>query len=80
MDVLEICVKDNLQQHAWCEAACTATLISGFDCADIQMLNYGIKYAYRIIFRNKVTDAVRKKKIIVLIVSLYTTFAMSDGV
>ena len=32
------------------------------------MLDYGIKYAYWIIFRNKVTDTVRKKEIIVLIV------------
>ena len=32
------------------------------------MLNYSIKYAYWIIFRNKVTDTVRKKKRIVLIV------------
>ena len=32
------------------------------------MLNYSIKYAYWIIFRNKVTDTVRKKEIIVLIV------------
>ena len=70
VDVLEICVKDDLQQHAWCEAACTATFICGFDCTDIKMLNYSIKDAYGIILRNKVTDAVRKKKIIVLIVRL----------
>ena len=30
------------------------------------MFNDGIKYTYRIIFRDKITDAVRKKKIIVL--------------
>ena len=34
------------------------------------MLNYGIKYAYWIIFRNKVTDTVRKKKRIVMIRTL----------
>ena len=34
------------------------------------MLNYSIKDAHRIIFRNKVTDTVRKKKRIVLIVRL----------
>ena len=32
------------------------------------MLNYSVKDAYWIIFRNNVTDAVRKKKRIVLIV------------
>ncbi len=41
---------------------------------DVKMLNYGIKYAYWIIFLNKVTDTVRKKKIIVLIV--YFDFAL----
>ena len=32
------------------------------------MLDYGIQDAHRIIFRDKVTDTVRKKKIIALIV------------
>ena len=32
------------------------------------MLNYSVKDAYRIIFGDKVTDTVRKKKRIVLIV------------
>ena len=68
MDVLQICIEDDLQQHARRKAASTATFICGFDCADVKMLDYSIKYAYWIIFRNKVTDTVRKKKIIVLIV------------
>ena len=41
------------------------------------MLDYGIKYAYWIIFRNKVTDTVRKKEIIVLIeLRYYFDFAL----
>ena len=40
----------------------------------LPLLNYGIKYVYWIIFRNKVTDAVRKKKRIVLIVKRITIF------
>ena len=79
MDVLEICVKDNLQQHAWCEAACAATFICGFDCADVEMLDYGIQDAHRSIFRDKVTDTVRKKKIIVLIVRFICYLSMSRG-
>ena len=43
------------------------------------MLNYSIKYAYWIIFRDKVTDTVRKKKIIVLIVRFICYLSMSRG-
>lgn len=68
VDVLEICVKYDLQQHTRCKTARATTFICGLNCADIKMLDYSIKYAHRIIFRNKVTDTVRKKEIIVLIV------------
>ena len=47
------------------KAACSATFISGFDCADVKMLDDSIKYAYWIIFRDKVTDTVRKKDIVI---------------
>ena len=68
MNVLQICIENDLQQHARRKATCSTTFICGFDCADVEMLYYGIKYAYWIIFRNKVTDTVRKNEIIVLIV------------
>ena len=48
VDVLEICVKNDLQQHAWRKAACAATFICSFDCTDVKMLNNSIKDAYRI--------------------------------
>ena len=44
------------------------------------MLDYGIKYAYWIIFRNKVTDTVRKKEIIKRIaIFLYYVFKREYG-
>ena len=46
----------------------------------LKMLDYGIKYAYWIIFRNKVTDTVRKKEIIKRIaIFLYYVFKREDG-
>ena len=46
------------------KAACSATFISGFDCADVKILDDSVKYAYWIIFRDKVTDTVSKKDIV----------------
>ena len=68
VDVLEICVKYDLQQHTRCKTARATTFICGLNCTDIKMLNYGIQDAYWVIFRDKVTDTVRKKEIIVLVV------------
>ena len=77
MDVLQICIEDDLQQHARRKAASSTTFICGFDCADVKMLDYGIKYTYWIIFWNKVADTVRKKEIIVLIeLRYYFDFAL----
>ena len=67
VDVLEICVKDDLQQHAGRKTACPAPLY----VASIALMSRCSTIASRthwIIFRDKVTDTVRKKKRIVLIV------------
>ena len=55
----------------------TVLVCIGLDCADIKMLNYGIQDAHWMIFRNEVTDTVRKKKRIVLIVRFICYHAMS---
>ena len=44
----------------------SASVISGFDFADVEVVKDGVHYANRMILGNKVTNARRKKKKIVL--------------
>ena len=47
-------------------ARSAASFISGFDFADVEVVKDGVHYANRMILGNKVTNARRKKKKIVL--------------
>ena len=64
--VCQINIHDDLEQHTWMIARCAASFVGGFDFAYIEVVKDCIYGAYWMIFRNEVTNAWWKKKIIVL--------------
>ena len=66
IDVCQIGIQDYLEQHTRVIARCAASFVGGFDFAYIEVVNDYIYRAYWMIFRNEVTNAWWKKKIIVL--------------
>ena len=68
IDVLEIGVKNDLDQHPGMVAAGAATLIAVLDLPDVEVVDHRIQNAYGIVLGDKVAQTWRKKQIVVLIV------------
>ena len=66
IDVCQIGIHDYLEQHTRVIARCAASFVGGFNFAYIEVVKDCIYGAYWMIFRNELTNAWWKKKIIVL--------------
>ena len=68
IDVLEIGVKNDLDQHPGMVAAGSAALIAVLDLPDVEVVDHRIQNADGVVRGDKVTQTRRKKQIVVLIV------------